>query len=308
MKVAIVGAGLAGLGAARTLVDAGAEAVVFEKSHVVGGRCATRASAEFRWDTGATSVSPRETPLESWIERAGLTRVPLPVWLHRDLIPEPGAKTQRERYVHPQGMRGLAEALAEGLDVRLNTEVESAQIEDFDHVVLALPIPQASTILYRSGLSRPLASARYRPCLSVLLGFQQPLAETPYFALLNAERRHRLGWICRERAKRGGGAEAIVVQWSDEASRSHWLESDESLIESTLADLERLYGGAVRSPAAASVKRWKYSQPDVTTPWEIANRAADRVWIAGDGVGGGKLELAFSSGVRTAHAILEAGV
>lgn len=307
MRVAIVGAGLAGLGAARALVDAGVEAVVFEKSHVVGGRCATRTSAEFSWDTGATTVAPLASPLEPWVAKASLTPVPLPVWLHRDLVPEPGAKTQRQRYVHPQGMRKLAEALAEGLEVRLQTEVASAQIEGFDHVVLALPIPQVSTLLHRSGLSRPLASARYRPCLSVLLGCQQPLAETPYFALLNAERKHRLGWICRERAKRGGGAEAVVVQWSDEASRSHWLESDESLIESTLADLERLYGGAARSPAAASVKRWKYSQPDVTTPWEIANRAADRVWVAGDGVGGGKLELAFSSGVRTAHAILEAG-
>jgi predicted NAD/FAD-dependent oxidoreductase len=306
MRVAIVGAGLAGLGAARTLADAGVETVVFEKSHVLGGRCATRTSAEFRWDTGATSVAPLGSPLEPWVARARLALVPLPVWLHRDLTPEPGAKAQRHRYAHPEGMRKLAEAIAEGLDVRLNTEVESAQIDGFDHVVLALPIPQASVLLHRSGLSRPLAGARYRSCLSILLGYKEPLAETPYFALLDAGRRHRISWICRERAKRGGGAEAVVVQWSDEASRAHWMESDESLTESTLGDLERLYGRAARNPAAASVKRWKYSQPDATIPWETANRAADRVWIAGDGVGGGKLELAFSTGVQTANAILGA--
>ncbi len=41
-RIAVVGAGLAGLGAARALAGAGREVVVFEKSRGLGGRLATR--------------------------------------------------------------------------------------------------------------------------------------------------------------------------------------------------------------------------------------------------------------------------
>ena len=41
-RIAILGAGLAGIAAAQTLRAAGCETVVFEKSRSYGGRCATR--------------------------------------------------------------------------------------------------------------------------------------------------------------------------------------------------------------------------------------------------------------------------
>jgi predicted NAD/FAD-dependent oxidoreductase len=54
MKVGIVGAGMAGLSAARKLASAGVSVKVFEKSHVLGGRVATRKVGDYFFDTGAT--------------------------------------------------------------------------------------------------------------------------------------------------------------------------------------------------------------------------------------------------------------
>ena len=59
MKVAIVGAGMAGLAAARTLVDRGARVVLFDKGGSVGGRCATRGQDLGGFDHGAQRFSAR---------------------------------------------------------------------------------------------------------------------------------------------------------------------------------------------------------------------------------------------------------
>ena len=56
-RVAIVGAGVAGLAAARRLAGHGIPVTVLEKSRGLGGRCATRrvrtGSDELRFDHGA---------------------------------------------------------------------------------------------------------------------------------------------------------------------------------------------------------------------------------------------------------------
>ena len=46
LRVAVVGAGISGLICARTLLDHGLAVTVFEKSRGVGGRMATRRTAE----------------------------------------------------------------------------------------------------------------------------------------------------------------------------------------------------------------------------------------------------------------------
>ena len=51
--VAVVGAGMAGLSAARALVDAGRSVVVFDKGRGIGGRMATRRLGAAVFDHGA---------------------------------------------------------------------------------------------------------------------------------------------------------------------------------------------------------------------------------------------------------------
>jgi len=53
MKVAVIGAGIAGLTCAYELQKGGAEVLVYEQGDLVGGRMATRVQDGFYWDFGA---------------------------------------------------------------------------------------------------------------------------------------------------------------------------------------------------------------------------------------------------------------
>jgi renalase len=57
---AIIGAGIAGIACARTLVQAGHQVTVFEKSHTAGGRMSTRGSDFGSFDHGAQYFTVRD--------------------------------------------------------------------------------------------------------------------------------------------------------------------------------------------------------------------------------------------------------
>ena len=60
--VAIIGAGMAGLAAARALTQAGHTVTLFEKSRGVGGRVATRRIGDCIVDHGAQNIKPQDFP------------------------------------------------------------------------------------------------------------------------------------------------------------------------------------------------------------------------------------------------------
>jgi renalase len=59
LKIAIIGAGMAGLSAATHLVENGHSVTVFEKSRGIGGRMSTRREGDFEFDHGAQYFTVR---------------------------------------------------------------------------------------------------------------------------------------------------------------------------------------------------------------------------------------------------------
>ena len=315
MKVGIVGAGIAGLGAARTLKANGYESVVFEKTKNVGGRCATRSTNGFVWDSGATSIMPRGKTLErvmlEQISTEGLVEIEKRVYVHSNLRVTPGDPNRGgKRYVYENGIAELPKRLAIGLDIRTETSIDQIHRdgdryvlanETFDAVILTPPTPQSSMLLWSVGEERPLSAVRYRSCISILLGYDHDLPATPYFAILDPEQRHPLTWLSVESAKDPSRKPSIVAQLSREASVREFDRPDEELVGMVTTYVARLFGEECLKPVASEVVRWKYSQPEAYSNVETANPLDSKLLVAGDALLGGRVEDAYEVGVQVAN-------
>jgi renalase len=321
VRVAVVGAGVAGLAAARTLADAGHECVVFEASDRVGGRVRTDRVGGYVFDSGATSVAPRGLRIAGALPSvAGIVRVARPVYVldgHR-AVPS-SHQPAGDRFASTLGLDALPNSLATGLDVRLDQKVErieapmdggyALQGEMFEAAVVAIPVPAAQALLATARDSRRFAGARYRPCLSVLLGYQAPL-ETPYHALIDTEQSRPLTWLSVETMKCEGrapeGCTALVAQMNAPYSQRKMGSTDASIVSDVLVDIGRILGPAFTQPEVSQVVRWELSQPETTVSPDSSNSNGSRLVVCGDGFLGGRIELAYQSGVSVAERLVEA--
>ena len=221
------------------------------------------------------------------------------------------------RFTYLKGVNTLAKLLAKDLTIHREVAIESIERtpagyrlngEAFDAVVVTAPVPQAGLLLWGLQEDRPIANASYRPCLSVLLGYNVPTPERPYWALLDPEQRHPLNWLSVESAKCPGrapvGCSAFVAQLGPRFSLEHYERPNEEIVATTAGFLAQLYGEEFRHPAVGDVKRWKYSQPDTIADFDAVNPPGSTLILASDGVTGGHTESAFQAGVRAADLLL----
>lgn len=325
MKVGIVGAGIAGLAAARTLQARGVESTIFEKGPEVGGRCTTQRIGAYTFDTGATSIAARGRSLGhvmfDELDVSELIAIKLPIYVHSygRIFAGESSMNHIERYTYLHGNETLPRLLSKDLDVRAPVAVESIERnaegkfelagEPFDALILTAPLPETDHLLRSLNESRPFANARYRPCLSVMLGYNQDLSGIHYHALIDPEQRHPLTWLsiesakCPERAP--DGHTAMVAQLSPEYSRVHFESSDAEILEETIGYVERLIGSRFCEPEVSGIRRWQYSQPETTALFDTVNRRGSRLLIASDGIVGGRLEYAYEAGAKAAQLLVE---
>lgn len=323
-RVAVVGAGVAGLGCARKLHLSGLDVTVFEKSNALGGRCATRRVGPYTFDTGATSIAPRGLQLEHALlyelSQENLVLIGQPVWTMAMGRTSPGdvGKAGVARYTYRTGINQIGKLLAQSLDVKFDVRIENlcpsgdgwrVGEEHFDALVLTAPTPQTQALLQSAGLNHFNTQPRYRATLSVLLGYAVALHPLPYHALIEPEQRSPVVWISVESQKSPDrapeGHSAFVLQFGAAFSRDHYDDSDAEIAREAVVALTRLYGPAFDEPAAASVKRWRYAQPEQITTFSTINDAPHSLFVAGDGIAGPRVELAYESGCDIARRILE---
>lgn len=173
-RIAIVGAGLAGLSCARTLLAAGAEVTLFDKGRVPGGRLATRrveaAGARLQFDHGAQYLTARGEGFATLLRQAGAAPWSQPGW--RVGVP---------------GMSALPRALAAGMAVvpgRPVTALEEGpggwtlRLGDmaagpFRAVAVTVPAPQAVPLVgpHWPALAARLGGVVMAPCWTLMAGF-----------------------------------------------------------------------------------------------------------------------------------------
>lgn len=211
--VAVVGAGMAGVTCARTLVQAGHRVTLIEKSRGAGGRMATRRSEFGGFDHGAQFFTVRDPRFHKALQLVPDLVVPWQVNTVRvlDVLGQTmaTAPTPRDaRWVPVGGMNTLLKCWAEPLaDGSLNSQTllqarvtaiepdalnpsrwqlrlegpEGAQqvAGGFDAVVLAVPHPQAADVLRASRLAPEmqdaLKQADVAPCWTMMVAFPQAM-------------------------------------------------------------------------------------------------------------------------------------
>ncbi len=321
-RIAIVGAGLAGLTAARRLADDGYPVKVFEKSRGIGGRMATRRQGEFRFDHGAQYFTVRDGRFQQVVEAWRSEGVVEPWHARIAVIPEqPGKSRARspERLVALPGMSALGKALSRGLSIQLNACVDRIEhrpegwrlsLADtglagpFDVLVLALPAPQAARLLGgHPDLQLAANRVHFNPCLAVMAGLRRPGAGGFDAAFVNAG---PLSWVCRNSSKPARETpETWVLHASADWSRQHIDADPETAAGELWAAFERIVG-ATLTPEVLTLHRWRYALAinplDSGCLWDLGRRVA----VCGDWCHGSRIEGAYLSGLETAQQIAAA--
>lgn len=326
-SVIVVGAGLTGLVAARTLSEHDQPSVVFDKARSVGGRMATRRLAGMGGavalvDHGAqffTARSPEfRAEVEAWLS-LGIARE----WCRGFGETQDGYP----RYCAPGGMNAITKHLASGASVAVNAPVRSVSLTDDGLVVttdfaarhlctaavLTPPVPQSLVLCDQGGLALPgndraqLEMVRYARCLALLVTVDRPgLIRSPGGLQLTASQDPTFSFVADNHAKQLSTIPALTLHANDLMSERHYDDPDDSLLPLLMSEAHRYLDGA--GVVTAEVKRWRYARPTVTYPRRcLSIHPSDdtQVVFAGDAFGEAKVEGAFVSGLAAAQSVIE---
>ena len=307
MEIAIIGAGIAGLAAAKRLHEAGATCTVFEKSRGLGGRMATRRVDALEFDHGAQYFTARGARFRSCLadwQSQGVTAE----WLPGKWVGTPGMTAPAHSLA--EGLRVIREHRVTGLaggpgDWRLvSNDAPASPIgaASFDAVIMAIPAPQVAPLAASAGIRfDELERVRYAPCLTLMLAFEQ-LAGLSEPSLHPSE--GPIAWIARNDSKpdRSGALATLVVHATPAWSSAHFEDADESLAQALLQALRAFIGDA--EPAFRMVHRWRYARVEQAAGVPFLWNPGQQVGACGDWTGGPRVESAFDSGEALAAALI----
>ncbi|NKE35663.1 NAD(P)-binding protein [Natronococcus sp. JC468] len=341
-RIGIVGAGAGAAATAFALEDATAETsvTVLEKSGRLCGRAATRRRDDVVYDYGANYIKADDERVVELVTETlpteGLVDITEPVWtFDRDSGIEPGRDADDHKWSYERGLTQLAKRLFARTDATIHREtrverlvrddaVGTWTLEDaagnpwgpYDAVVLNPPAPQAAAVLEasawdadrRDSLVAALGDVSYRRVWTGVFHYPFEL-EVPYYALVNVDTDHEVGWVSREECKPGhvpDGESLLVVQANRE-----WSAANEGRDpERNLAELAALTAGLLEDdrltdPDWTDHQGWRYAILEDGAPSEPLRRAESAgLYCVGDWVAGeGRIHAALRSGLEVGERI-----
>lgn len=326
LRIAVVGAGVAGLTCARELVRLGASVTVFDEGANPGGRVATQVTAHGHYDHGAQYFTVMGTRFAAaagqWTEQGLVCE-----WTGRVIAFSEGRIYERAmttpRYVAQPGMSDLARHIGRGLDLCLGTRIECVDkrsglwqlyasdgrilsVRGFDALAVATPSPQAIALLKgHTELVHTAATVQWMPCWVVMLALSQASGVDFDGAFINDD--PILGWVSRDSAKPGraavmGVAERWVLHAKPRWSQDHEDIDAEQAQQWLLRSFSARVGKVIR-PRAAAAHQWRYATAINPLSQLCLWDSKRRVGMAGDWCSGPRVEDAYLSGMALAEAI-----
>ncbi|MEO1584670.1 MAG: FAD-dependent oxidoreductase [Planctomycetota bacterium] len=316
-RIAVIGAGIAGATAARTLADAGLSVTVFEKARGPGGRMASRRVARDEtspaFDHGCQMLSEDAdiAPAEPWTHR-------LATFAGTTLTDTSG----RTRPVPVPRMNTPVSNLLDGIDTRYAVRIDRIEhtadrvslaaegnslvdtLGEYDATIITTPAPQAIELLETAAptIACRAQGVTYDPNWTLMLDRPADAPPLPFDAAHVAE--HPIAWLCNDSAKPGrqaDSAERWIAQFEAAFSRDTIDESPDDIAPRLLAAARELLGESVT--LAQKPHRWRYAfvTKAVGEPCLVEGRVA----VAGDWLLGPRAHHAARSGGAAALAIID---
>jgi len=319
VRIAVIGAGVAGLACARELARADAKVTVFERARGLGGRLGTRRHGNLAFDHGAQFITARGRPFSRYAEiasRAGVVAhwsprilederawdAPIDDWL----VGRPGmsaAVRPMTRNIELQSGVGVHELIQSQIGWELQTD-SGRQNAIFDAVAVAVPAAQALTLLGPHGrVFHRLAEVQMAPCWAGMLAFDEPVDAG---ADVRRWTQGPLTWAACDSTKPGRppGPQCWVVHASVAWSREH-LEADaHEVAQLLLQEFATATGTRPPAPVHLQAHRWRHAL--VERPLDLPCLVDEEIaaGACGDWCTAPRVEAAFDSGRALAHSLL----
>lgn len=304
MKIAIIGAGVAGLSCARRLAAAGQSVVVHDKGRGIGGRCATRRAGEGqRFDHGAPVLSGTGAGFLSLLAEARAA----------DAVADWQAGGWGVQPVGRPGMTGFARFLGQGIDIRQQAEVTGITatgegwvlqgvepLGPFDRVICTAPAPQTAR-LASDQFADATSAASYHPCLTLMVALNRPLGAP----VTQANPTDALAWIAHDSTKPGRQTQNCWVAQASTAWSIAHLDLTKDEIATRMLDLFLTHHGLDATDVAyASAHRWRYALVTRPLGQPFVTSTDGTLYAGGDWCLGPKVEHAWQSGTAIADDIV----
>ena len=320
-QVVIVGAGIAGLTAAR-LLPPGFDVVILDKGRGVGGRLATRRMGDATFDHGAQFLTARTDAFTGTVDDLLDGGVVRPWFDGRPDGDRPSDGEGHTRFCGTVSMNAIAKHLAAGLDVRTATLVETLVHDgdrwavrladgtalEADAVVATAPVPQTLALLSNGDVDlsvsdrAALDAIEYDPCLALMVALDGPSG----IAAPGAVRRSDgpIKWMADNQAKGVSTSPAVTIHACADFSRQRW-DDDLDAIVGELLDAAALHSSPLSD--GVQLQRWRYARPSTTSeePCRVLTGLPPIV-CAGDAFGGPRVEGAAISGAAAAAVLIDA--
>jgi renalase len=318
-RVAVIGAGLAGLSAARVLRRSGCYVEVFEQDRIIGGRMATMRLGLASFDTGAQYITARSSTFQKYIDElvgAGYATTWAPKGLNGESTP-----TMQQWFVGTPGMSSILRPLAESVRIHTSRRVHTLKRSDkgwhlwfedessagpFHAVVCAVPAKEALLLLGRiDRLAEPITRVRMSPCWAVMVRLDQNLLPNKE---VYSDMSEVVRWVSLNNAKPGRSArgDQVLIHASPAWSRETEDADPEAVAEDLWAEVSHALGLAPTRPAQMSAHLWKHGLVETSLGETFLFSSDDMVGVTGDWCLGRLAEHAFDSGARLGRVIIDA--
>ena len=328
LDIAVIGSGLAGLSLARELSPKH-RVTIYEKDRSVGGRLASRKyiinNQEEHFDFGAQFFYAKKPRFKALLEEA-MKRDALTRWdgTFAEIQGNKVLRTQAwdanyPHYVGNPTMNSFAQFLANGLDIKLNSQVSSIKqnndqkwqlldengniFAEHEWLVIACPAQQVVqlsplNISFRQEIDQ---ERKMLGCYTMMLAFEQEL-DLPFQCAL--VRDANISWVSQEHSKPNrGNLKKLVIHATNKWSEENMQQEIPKVLEYMIGHSSDILGVDLKSHIFADVNRCYYANISRSTKSNFYMDRENKVAAIGDWCVQGRAEAAFTSAINCADAL-----